>query len=240
MISTHYRQVALAGPEIDPRSVPRVAVDWPAAFRLRPAKFPQVSPLLLLGDDLEGLEALKGLTSPAVRHRRGAVPLPIDLPSGTSGSVVSAFANSLPEWRFAARGQAHMLLASTVTVAVAAATEIYGQFMLDSEEKPSVLSFMVERFRVSGSFADVSDVEVFPACYDSQTFEVPQQLVASLAAEKEDGLIYGIGDGQAAVVLQPGGIVRAGIERGLGLQWNGTKFSRLYDYRDMYWRELGA
>ena len=236
----HHRQMALAGPEIDLRSVPRVAVDWPAAFRLRPTTLPQVAPLLLLGDDLEGLEALKDLTSPAVRHRRGTVPLPFDLQPGTSASVVSAFANSLPEWRFAGRGQAHMLLASTVTAAVAAATEVYGQFMLDTEEKPSVLSFMVERFRLSGSFADVSDSEVFPACYDSQSFEVSQQLVASLADEKKDGLIYDIEGGQGAVVLQPGGIVRAGIERGLGLQWNGTEFSRLYDYRDMYWRELGV
>jgi hypothetical protein len=228
----------VAAPGIDPRSVPKSRLDWPAAFRLKPARLPGTDPLALFGEDVAGLNDLKNITSPAMRHSMGNVPLPVDIQPGTSNSVLSAFATSLPEWRFAARGTAHMLVASSISAATAIAAEIYGRFMLDTGEATSTLSFQVERFQLAGSFADVCDREVFPACYNRKQFEVPQRLVGSLLHQGEDGLVFSAGDGQGVVVLKPNLITHSGIERAVALEWNGSRFHRAYDYRDMYWRDM--
>lgn len=225
-------------PLIDPRSVPRTALDWPAAFRLRPARLPASDPLSLFGESCDDLRLLKDLTSPAARHKSGAVPLPFDVLAGTSEPVLSGFANSLPEWRFADRNTAHMVLGSSIAAAVAVAVEIYGRFMRDTKQAKSTLSFAVERFRLAGSFCDVSDMELFPGCYSDAHYGVPQKLVAALKSENEAGLVFDALAGQAAVILKPELLVFAGNERGLALEWDGARFERVYDYRDMYWRDL--
>jgi len=224
---------------IDPRSVPRTHAKWAAAFRLKPAKIPGTEPFAFFGQHSEeSLTALKNLTSPAARHLSQKVMLQTGIPVGASKSVLSAFASSLPEWRFVARGTPHMVLASTVGGAVAVATEIYGQFMRDTGQKSSMLSFVVERFHLAGTFADVCDSETFISCYDDKENQVPQHLVDALASSDEDGLIYDAGAGLAAVILNPAAITSASNERALALEWNGERFYRVYDYRDMYWRDL--
>jgi len=229
---------ASLSPDIDPRSVPKVMIDWPVAFRLKPANLPESNSFTAMGKNVEGLRALKNLTSPAARHGSGAVPLPLDVPPGTSRSVVSAFAGSLPEWRFATREMAHMVLAASIPAAIAVAIEIYGQFMRDTSQSASTLSFQVERFHLKGKFADVADEELFPACYDLTDSTVSQRLASSLNVQGEDGLVFETGSGLAAIVLAPKLISRAGVERALALEWNGENFHRVYDYRDMYWRNL--
>ncbi len=226
---------------IDPRSVPKSSVHWPAAFRLRPARLPATEPLALLGSKCsDDLLALKALTSPAERHKSGTALLPLDLKENAAEAVLSAFAGSLPEWRFAPRGTAHMLLASSITAAVSVAAEIYGQFMCDTAQKTSTLSFAVERYQLTGRFADVSDVELFPSCYEAQNYEASQGLTASLAAEQETGLLFQVAQDQAAIIFSPGAVTFAGTERALALEWNGSMFHRAYDYRDMYWRDMSA
>ena len=225
--------------DIDPRSVPKTRVNWPVAFRLKPAKFPGTAPLsLLVSDGASQLAALKDTTSPAVRHKLRQVPLPLKVPAGTPTTILSAFASSVPEWRFAARGTPHMVLASSVTAAVSVASEIYSQFMRDTAQKASTLSFVVERFCLAGQFSDICDSETFPACYAGPSITVPQQLVTAINENGEDGLVFDVIGGQAAVALNPATIKNAGLERALALEWNGETFHRLYDYRDMYWRDL--
>lgn len=223
---------------IDPRSVPTNNLDWPVAFRLRPARIPDVAPLDIFGEESDGLEQLRALTSPAARHKSGVVPLPHEFQPGTPDVVVAAFAASLPEWRFAETGLSHMLLGSSVAAAITLAREVYSQFMADTEQKPSVLSFIVERFRVAGGFADVSDEELFPACYTGSDHSAPQRLTRELAEEARAGLVFSVAGGLGAVVLKPDAVSRAGLERGVALEWNGKAFTRAFDYRDMFWRDL--
>jgi len=230
--------VAASQPGINLRSVPKTQISWPTAFRLRPASLPDRPPLAQLASDVEALTALKDITSPACRHAAGRVPLGVAVPPGAAQTVLSAFSTSLPDWRFVAGQTPHMLLSDSLDGATAMAAEVYSQFMEDTAQGPSTLSFAVERFGLVGHFYDVSDTELFPACYDKGTHGVPQRLLADTAAEGADGLIFSVGDAGAAVVLKPVLISRFGVERALALEWDGSSFTRAYDYRDMYWRSL--
>jgi len=224
---------------IDPRAVPKALINWPVAFRLKPARLPATSPLAQLEPEAADiLTALKDMTSPSVRHKEKRALLQGVMPAGTADTVLSAFATSVPEWRFASRGIAHMVLASSIDAAIIVASEIYRQFLQDTAQPASSLSFSVERFSLVGNFADICDQEVFPDCYDPSGAEVAQGLVTSLADAGEDGLVFQIGTDQAAVILNPTKVSERGLERALALEWDGNKFHRAYDYRDMFWRDL--
>lgn len=226
---------------IDPRSVPRTMTNWPSAFRLKPAKLPATQPLAQLEPKgVEKLLSLKDMTSPSARHREKSVLLQHSMPVGAPETVVSAFATSVPEWRFAARGRAHMVLASSIAAAISVASEIYGQFLRDTKQPTSCLSFSIERFCLTGHFADVCERETFPTCYEDQNKEAPQGLVNALSIAGEDGLIFETSAGQAAIVLNPEAITRGGLERAMALEWDGNAFHRAFDYRDMYWRDLSS
>jgi len=225
-------------PGIDLRSVPKTRIVWSTAFRLRPASVPDRPPLAKLGPDVETLTALKDLTSPSARHSSGNVLLGVSVPPGAAQSVLSAFSSSLPEWRFVADQTPHMLLSDSLEGAVMLACEIYGQFMLDTAEGPSTLSFIVERFTLAGTFHDISDRELFPSCYDSSNYTASQRLLADVAEAGADGLVFSAAGGSTAVLLRPECVDRSGTERAVALEWDGHKFIRAYDYRDMYWRAL--
>jgi len=226
---------------IEPRSVPKTMIHWPSAFRLKPAKLPATQPLAILEPEgVESLISLKDMTSPSARHREKSVLLQHNMPVGVSETVVSAFATSVPEWRFAARGTAHMVLASSIAAAISVASEIYGQFLRDTNQPTSCLSFSVERFCLTGNFADVCERETFPSCYEDQNKEAPQGLVNAFSIAGEDGLIFESSAGQAAIVLNPQAITRGGLERAVALEWSGSQFHRAFDYRDMYWRDLAS
>lgn len=226
--------------QIDPRSVPQGRVAWSAAFRLRPSRLPADNPLLMLGDNVEGLEALKAITCPSERHVRQLVPAGALLAPDAQRSLVSAFACSIPEWRFAARGTQHVVVSSTLSAALETAAEIYGQFLRDTNQPATQMNFAVERYSLNGSLADISDRELFPACYQPDNWQMPQTLSRELGQSGQDGLIFDTGKGLSAIILNPSSLQFREVERAISLTWSGDGFSRAFDYRILDWRDLAG
>lgn len=223
---------------INPRTVPQGRVAWPAAFRLRPQRIPADVPLALLGEDTDALDALRVLTAPSGRHIRKQVPAGPALDEHLDGALLSAFATSIPEWRFASRGQQHSVVSNSLAPAISVAAEIYSQFLKDTSQPETSMNFVVERYRLNGSYADISDTELFPACYEADNWQVPQTLVSDLKETGVDGLIYSADKGQSAVVLRVASLQFQEVERAISLEWTGSRFSRAFDYRILQWRDL--
>lgn len=218
--------------------LPTEFLNWPAAYRLRPARLPATEPLALLGEEAAALLELKALTEPTPSNSVEELSKPSAEQRSRSEAVAGAFRAPLPEWRFARRGTPHIVLANSLEAALHVASEIYGQFMLDTGQGRSVMSFVVERYRLSGNFADVRTVADYPACYDPLAHYVPQRLVADLLTGGRTGLLYSAGAGEAVVALPSNKIIGGEIERALALEWDGIRFARSFDYRDMYWRDI--
>lgn len=68
---------------------------------------------------------------------------------------------------------------------------------------------------------------------------MPQQVTQDIAASDHAGLIYDSKSGLVAVITKATALKWHGQERALTLHWNGTEFTQMFDYRDLYWRELG-
>jgi len=192
----------------------------------------------MLGEDSAGLQALIDLTSHTGRHDRDVVPLSFPAPLNMPAAVRAAFAFPAPEWQFSDGTVPHIVVADTLRAAITSATERYGQFLRDTEQGPCTLSFVVERYRLTGDFHTITDREVFAPCYNSADFSVAHALVNSLSTEKANGLIYDCLVGETALVLKPACLSGFNTERSVALDWNGAAFERYYDYRDLHWSRL--
>jgi len=233
-------EAVLGSATINTAELSTMFLNWPAAYRLRPARLPAAEPLSLLGEDVAGLLELKALTAPEPSRNKGKLHTLDTQQTRRPKAVTTAFNAPLPEWRFAQRGTPHIVLASSVAAALHVASEIYGQFLLDTGQGGSVVSFVVERYRLSGTFADLRTAADYPACYDLLAHVVPQTLVSDLLNGNGSGLLYSAGEGEAVIALPPCQITGGEIERALALEWDGSRFARSFDYRDMYWRPVGS
>ncbi|MEX0299935.1 MAG: hypothetical protein AB3N28_12765 [Kordiimonas sp.] len=223
---------------IDPRSVPKSSLSWPAAFRLRPASVPINEYAENVESNAGDIEALINLCSEVGRHNQGLVPLGFATPHSMPPAVVSAFANPAPEWHFAPTGLAHIAVAETLKGALALGAEQYGQFLKDTEQPACRVSFVMERFLVKGSFSDITDTEVFSACYNTVDYTVMHQLARGLSDTESDGFVYDVESQKYAVVLKPECLSGHAEERAIALEWDGMQFSRYFDYRDLFWSDL--
>ena len=223
---------------IDPRSVPQGRIAWASAFRLKPHRIPEDKPLSLLGEDADGLDVLRVLTAPSERHIKKQVPVAPEIAEDLDDTLLAAFACSIPEWRFAARGQQHVVVSSNMAAAISLAAEVYGQFLKDTGQSAMQMNFVVERYHLNGTFADISDRELFPACYQADNWPVSQALVTELGQAGLDGMVYGEDKGQSAVVLQANALKFQDTERAISLEWTGARFTRAYDYRILEWQQI--
>ncbi len=228
----------MSGAEIDPNSIPKRLLTWPAAFRLRPIAVPQNPYAAAVAGDEADIEALIAHCSSVGRHNRGLVPLPFLSDFAAPETVLAAFANPAPEWQFAPTGLPHLAVAENAKAAIRMGKETFGQFLKDTDEGPCRVSFVLERFVLKGSFHEITDAEVFSRCYDAVDYTVSHQLVSALRAAEADGLIYARNEGNCAVVLKADCFSGYARERALALDWDGIRFTRYFDYRDLYWAEL--
>lgn len=230
----------MSGTVVDPNSIPKRQLTWPAAFRLRPTAIPQNPYAAAVADDEAGIEALIAHCSSIERHNRGLVPLPFPSDLTVPETVLAAFANPAPEWQFAPAGLPHLAVAENAKAAIRMGAETFGQFLKDTDEGPCRVSFVLERFVLKGSFHEITDTEVFSGCYDTVDYTVPHRLVGALHTVEADGLIYARSEGNCAVVLKAGCFSGCASERALALDWDGIGFSRYFDYRDLYWADLAG
>ena len=225
---------------LDIRSIPDSFVKWPAAYRLRPVRVPADHALKDYGEDEAGLNELIAFTAPVGRWRDGKITLEQGAEVGTAPEITEGFANPYPEWRFNSRSLPHMVVADTVQAAAEFAVEIYGVFLRDTGQPPCRMNFLMERYTLDGSFKDVTDREVFSGCYSSNDHSVSQQVAADISSSESSGLLYGSESGNIAVVTKAKVLSWRGQERALSFEWNGSAFTRVFDYRDLHWRELGT
>jgi hypothetical protein len=230
--------VKKSAPQIDLRTVPKHSLDWPACYRLRPFRIPADDTMDSFGEDSSLLQELRLMTAPTARHALGKAVLPTDFPAAVSRQVLAAFATSAPEWRFAQRGRPHLAVSSRISTALATGVEIYGQFMRDTAQPATRMSFILERYRLTATVADVSDQELFPKCYESQDHLPAQELVETVASAGIAAVVYAEKGGQSAVVIDPSALSYSDDERALTFEWDGSHFAQAYDYRDLFWRSL--
>ncbi|MBV1900459.1 MAG: hypothetical protein KUG56_02180 [Kordiimonadaceae bacterium] len=224
---------------IDTQTLDCVAVKWAAAFRLRPMAMPSAPTLAALGESEQDLLALIEMSSPRARYDIGAARHNFAHHALMPPAVQSAFAHPPPEWRFAPAAMPHMVVCQNIKAAVCSASEQYGQFLKDTEQAECQLSFVMERYVLSGDFFDARDRDAFSACYGPQAqtgqISAAQDLVSALGTQGADGLLYTTDGGPSAVVLNPECVRVYAKERALVLQWDGHDFTRYFDYRDLHW-----
>ncbi len=225
---------------IDPRSVPKSAISWPAAFRLRPASVPINEYAESVGSVASDIDALINLCSQVGRHNQGLVPLAFTASPSMSSAVVSAFANPAPEWQFVPTGLPHIAVAETLKGALVLGAEQFGQFLKDTEQQACRVSFVMERFLVKGTFHDITDAEVFPDCYNTVDYSSMHKLAHSFSEAGADGFVYSNNNKKYAVVLKPECLSGHAEERAVALEWDGVQFNRYFDYRDLFWADLAS
>lgn len=218
--------------------VPVGAVRWPAAFRLRPASVPAKRLADRWGIDLAGIEELARLCSPTARHDQGVVRLPFEADISVPAAIRAAFAHPMPEWRLAPGDMPHVTVSATLSAALAVASELYGRFLQDTKQPACQLSFVLERYQMTGIFHDVTDMELYKAYYSSGEDRHAHQFIKALYDAKADGAIFSVGGSQSAIVLNPERLQGGARERAVALEWNGDVFTRYFDYRDLHWGAL--
>ncbi|MCK0070797.1 hypothetical protein [Kordiimonas laminariae] len=226
--------------KLDIRSIPDSFLKWPAAYRLKPARVPADHALKDYGEDEAALDELIGLTAPTGRWQDGKIALEQGTEIGTAPEILEGFANPYPEWRFNPRSLPHMVVGDTIEAAVAFISEIYEAFLRDTNQPPCRMNFLLERYTLEGSFKDVTDREVFPACYSMADHSVSQQVVVDVAGSGNAGLLYEEEGGTVAVITQAKALKWHGQERAVVLDWDGARFTRMFDYRGLYWRDIGT
>lgn len=211
-------------------------LDWPVAFRFRPASIPPATPLA----DKEGLEALIALCAPTARHDAGLVPLRFSAGPNILPIVKTAFANAAPEWRFVPGDVPHIAVASTMRAASQLIMDQLGQFLEDTDQPACQVSCVMERYTLKGDLYDITDTETYRAYYDTADNSEAHQMTSALQEAGSDGFMFAGMGGNVAVVLNPECFISCVVERAVAFCWDGVQFSRYYDYRNLNWAQLAS
>lgn len=236
---------------VDPRAVPTTSISWPAAMRLRAARLPSKDALYQLAGSSEAYEALEKLadiTDPRRRLCDGEIGHPA-LTKSDSHQDNSASETSLsslypaafyqkPQWQFNDGTKAGFVAAKTLQAALDHARDVYGRFLKDCKAGPMTMQFIADRMKIDGVVHDLTDMDSFGVFYQSDDWTASQATAANLLTVGSKGFLYGIYPDQTAVITDASLISHSQSERAIAMKWDGVQFTQLFDYRDLYWKDL--
>lgn len=226
---------------------PLAGIDWPAAFRLIPSRYPPVDLFERIADptEWEALAQLESLTNPRLREQLGEIAIvpPERRVSGPNASWVMApfthCSRARPS-RFSDGAYGVYYAADGLGTAIREVAHHMGRFYAATGDPRHREDYRILKGAVAASLHDVRGGD-WRAVMDPDDYGPSQALGRRLRAGGSDGVVYGSvrdSGGQCVGAFWPD-VVGLPVQAGhLAFLWDGTAVSRYFDYRDEEWRDL--
>lgn len=176
------------------RSPRRTAIDWPAAWRLVPSRFPPQGVFDRIADpaDLDALYAIEALTNDRLREELGQLDL-VPRARRVSGPgtqpVMAAFTHFNTDGsRFSDGSYGVFYAAKALDTAVAETMHHRAKFMAATAEPAMKIEMRCYRMPVHGRLHDLR--RGWSAMLDPDDYSAPQALGRELRANGSDGVVY--------------------------------------------------
>ncbi|WND03060.1 hypothetical protein QGN29_01610 [Temperatibacter marinus] len=226
---------------VDPRAIPMGSFHWPTAMRLRAVRLPSRDSLQRLADTTEAFDALNKLADLTDMRRRvvdqevGHVCVGPDV---DKSSLYSAIFYQPVEWLFNDGQHPGFVVSRTLQHALSHAQSVYGGFLKDASIGPTTMQFIIDRMTIKADLHDLTDIDSFGALYQAEEWQGGQATARNLLLANSSGFIFGQGQQNDAVIFNPTVLHSVQAERAVAMKWDGTRFVTLFDYRDLYWKDL--
>lgn len=239
---TAAQEAGIMNPDgVDPRAIPTVQISWTMAMRLRAVRLPAEDKLRSLCDTDEGFQALNtlaDLTDARQRVLKGEVGHQTLEDATDKDNLYTGYFYQKPAWQFGDGQMPGLVVSETMAGALSHAVDAYSGFLKDGNADALTMHFILDRMKLRANLHDLTDMDAFGDLYQGEDHIKPQKTVRNLLAADSAGLLYGHAQTRHAVILKPELLTDVQTERAIALQWDGQRFTRLFDYRDLYWKDI--
>ncbi len=222
-------------------------LDWRRAWRVIASRYPPINLFERVSADpavWEALIQLEQLTNPRVRDEIGNIALVArdDRLSGPGASyVMASFTHVNPKGsRFSDGRFGVYYAASSLETAIAETVFHFEDFARDADDPPRSEDMRVLVGAVDCAFEDVSalDDPQRSAVLDPNSYVSSRSYAAALRDAGSEGVVYPSvrwAGGECVGAFRPKAVRPPRQERHLNYRWDGTRVSRVFDYRRDKW-----
>lgn len=218
------------------RAPPLARVDWRAAYRIVPSRFPPVGVFDRIADphDLDALYAIESLTNDRLRNEVGAlhlVPPERRVTGPGTTPVMAAFTHINPEGsRFSDGRYGVFYAAHNRDTAIDETVYHRERFLASTREAPTDIEMRCYGTRILANLHDVRGG--WPAVHSPTSYAASRKLGTTLRAQGSDGVVYDSArrrGGECVGVFYPDRVA-ACVQRGHYLyRWNGARISAVLE-----------
>ncbi len=226
-------------------------LDWRKAWRVVPSRYPPIDLFERISDnpaDWDLLAEIESATNPRIRDRIGEICLvpAQERVSGPGASwVMAPFTHLNPRGsRFSDGSYGVYYAASRIGTAILETVFHMSRIYADSRDPPHNEDMRVLTGTVTGDFVDLTrDRDAAAPYLDPDSYAESQVFGRAERDRGLHGIVYpSVRDPYRPCIaaFRPKAVGRPVQERHLKYRWDGTRISRVFDYRDESWKQVDA